>query len=802
MSIRRRTGYVVASALVGLVAGYLAAAPACADPLRLAPALSYLAAEAASDADSVSKHSRSPISLSLRFRDSLSDDRVCELEAMGIHLERAEGSIQHLGSIYRAQADPAGLARLADLADLEWAESVWRPGLVPCMDVSRAEVRAAAAWDVRGPDGHPLTGRGRLIADFDTGIDLYHPAFWFADGDTVAWVDVNRTHRFEAGIDGADFNGDGLVGPDEVLRFWDGKVEDAHGLVPNRLGEFEVDRDWLYRDLNGTGAREAGVAWAFSERDPTFGEPVFLVLDTNGDNTLDPGERLVALKTCKVRAVLDPGSKERRRGRDLILTERDALGHGTCVAGILAGERPGRLLAGVAPDAELLMADAFGGADLGQLILWALDEGADVMLYELANWVWDYMDGSSNVERMIDLAAAKGPVQLVAAGNLAGSAKHFRTEVTSGDPEEIRMRCPENEGTRVIWGSVLWRAPDHDLTIRIRSPGHTSVVLSGAGAQTSGGIRYWSHRGVSPRGTVGMFFSIEGGEGLGGIWEIEIQNPAGSVQVDGYVSDDRTSWSGGTIFLDALADRGTVTWPANADSAITVGSYASRNLGLEPGRLSRFSGQGPRLDGRSVVDLVAPGNVDIRTCQSGALPRAVTGTYTSFGGTSASAAHAAGVAALVLQANPALGHSGAKFVLCGSAVGDCFTGPVPNDRWGAGKVDALAAVAMALDIEVPETDETAVGDPRIVLAQNFPNPFNPLTTIRFQCDAPGPLTLGVYDVQGRRVRVLVDRYLSAGEWEVAWDGTDGWGRRVSSGVYFYRLEAGDLARSRKMLLLE
>ncbi len=88
------------------------------------------------------------------------------------------------------------------------------------------------------------------------------------------------------------------------------------------------------------------------------------------------------------------------------------------------------------------------------------------------------------------------------------------------------------------------------------------------------------------------------------------------------------------------------------------------------------------------------------------------------------------------------------------------------------------------------------------LAQNVPNPFNPVTTIRFGLPERAEARIEIYDVAGRVVRVLAEGTLPAGEHEVVWDGRDGHGHAVSSGVYFYRMEAGEYRAERKMLLLK
>jgi Ca-activated chloride channel homolog len=89
------------------------------------------------------------------------------------------------------------------------------------------------------------------------------------------------------------------------------------------------------------------------------------------------------------------------------------------------------------------------------------------------------------------------------------------------------------------------------------------------------------------------------------------------------------------------------------------------------------------------------------------------------------------------------------------------------------------------------------------LEPNFPNPFNPETTIRFRLDEAASVTLTIFDVAGRRVRTLVEqrRHL-ASAYDVVWNGRDEAGERVASGVYVIRLRAGTGLQTRKMLLMK
>ena len=98
-----------------------------------------------------------------------------------------------------------------------------------------------------------------------------------------------------------------------------------------------------------------------------------------------------------------------------------------------------------------------------------------------------------------------------------------------------------------------------------------------------------------------------------------------------------------------------------------------------------------------------------------------------------------------------------------------------------------------------------VDDPvatKLGLAQNMPNPFNPKTTIAFTLPAPQDVTIDVFDIAGRKVVTLVDDGLGAGRHLVEWTGRDADGQRVASGVYFYRMRAGEEEFSRKMVLLK
>ena len=89
------------------------------------------------------------------------------------------------------------------------------------------------------------------------------------------------------------------------------------------------------------------------------------------------------------------------------------------------------------------------------------------------------------------------------------------------------------------------------------------------------------------------------------------------------------------------------------------------------------------------------------------------------------------------------------------------------------------------------------------LGHNYPNPFNPMTTIRFDLPQPAQVTIKIYDVSGRLVRVLRDgTEEDAGSHKAIWRGRDDTGRAVAAGVYFYRLESGKFRETRRMVLIK
>ncbi|HVP07515.1 MAG TPA: T9SS type A sorting domain-containing protein [Candidatus Acidoferrum sp.] len=178
--------------------------------------------------------------------------------------------------------------------------------------------------------------------------------------------------------------------------------------------------------------------------------------------------------------------------------------------------------------------------------------------------------------------------------------------------------------------------------------------------------------------------------------------------------------------------------------------------------------------------------------------------------------------------------NGSKFSFPGdpvSAVGDLDT--IPSNLHGLGSVgpidllpgdsqsvlvkigvgqgaDRLSSISDLRDIlNSPDSlptdspiDSLILLPSSFMLEQNYPNPFNPQTTIQYTVRSRIGVSIDIYDMLGRHVRKLVDAVKGSGTYRANWNGCDDTGRPVPTGVYVYRLRAGEAEQSKKMLLLK
>ncbi|UCF65842.1 MAG: S8 family peptidase [bacterium] len=648
------------------------------------------------------------------------------------------------------------LRRFFQIPYLLEIETSWRPHRAYPLTVSREQIEANQVWHMAQPG---ITGKNILIADLDTGINHFHPMFFFADGDTFAWIDVNANNQFDPAADGIDYDQSGFVEPDEILKYLQVYTSSA---VTNP-GGYNPSLDWIYLDHNQNSERDYGPGQGFTEADPAYGEPIFITLDINGNDLLDVGELVVQLKTSKVRKVYQSNGVIRERGVDLIDNEGDSYGHGTPVSGILlGGVADVHQLAGIAPEAELLMGVNVYIPDppfiqtMEVLAPWAATEGADVILYEDGEWIWQYMDGSSALETMIDDFSNQGIMQVVPAGNLAGGGMHISGNIGANDSSQVTMQVYQASGQQHIWGSIIWQGDSASLNFKLSIAAGAWNILPGDGSFLNiGNTQVYNFVSRSSRGTNRLDFVISATSGsLTGSFSFRLINQIGqNFAFHGYNWDDQSGWSGLTRWVGANDD-GTVTWPATADQALSVAAYNPRNS-QQP--INSFSGRGARVEGMRLVDIAAPGSTVYSTSASNFNYAG----FSAFGGTSSAGPHVAGAVALMMNLLGTPDVNLIKDAIAQSADISNLSGTFPNHTWGYGRIRILQAAQRLLSpISIARPPI-----PREIQLQVYPNPFNGIARLRFVADQAGPWQIHIYNPLGQRIASHLINTPTAGIYE-------------------------------------
>lgn len=254
----------------------------------------------------------------------------------------------------------------------------------------------------------------------------------------------------------------------------------------------------------------------------------------------------------------------------------------------------------------------------------------------------------------------------------------------------------------------------------------------------------------------------------------------------------------GIIVCNAAANNGfhptqnTLGAPGDGDSVITVGAVDTN------GRRSSFSSVGLTTDGRIKPDVVALGNGNYV-----AAPGSGNTGFIIAGGTSSSCPMTAGVCALILSANYDLTPMQVRGFLTQTADSSF----APNRRRGWGLINCWEAIELARKFTGYSNTTTVVKGYSI--SQNYPNPFNPSTKINYDLPVAGYVTLKVYNILGEEVSSLVNQYQNAGSYAKIFDArlsasTGGLKQayNLSSGIYFYKIHAGDFVSEKKMILLK
>jgi len=529
-------------------------------------------------------------------------------------------------------------------------------------------------------------------------------------------------------------------------------------------------------------------------------------------------------------------------------THTDTDGHGTHVAGSAAGN--GLAIGahtGMAPRADIIMvATSFATTDIidgaSYIYTKAAALGRPCVINASLGGHMSPHDGTSLESQLLDalIAANNGQAFCASAGNEGSDYIHMT--YPNADSSWTYFHAAEDQ-----YAFLFIRLPESvKNTMKMRIGWNTSTYnpYTGAGGPgpfvgqtewitpaqiiSAGQINHIARQGANQLGQIAFAQNTD----ANGIITLVIQIwddmtwLANSVQdmelwrlivegansnVDVWIADI------GYPYLNSVAEANylmpdnnkTVGWPGVANNVLTVGAYVSRTqwqasdgntywYGPEIilGDLAYFSSLGPSADGRLKPEITAPGMFIISAFSSATAvveqERLVDGEkHYVLQGTSMSSPITAGCIALFLQANPAATYAEVKQAVTGYATNDAFTGSLPNNTWGHGKLNIFSMLT------TNSVEDNPLQPRSFELFAAYPNPFNPTATILYQLPTRMNVKVSIYNAVGQLQDVLVHQWQSAGRHQVHVDGSD-W----SSGVYLCKIEAANQIRTTKMVLMK
>jgi minor extracellular serine protease Vpr len=514
----------------------------------------------------------------------------------------------------------------------------------------------------------------------------------------------------------------------------------------------------------------------------------------------------------------------------------DDNGHGTHVASTAAGNANGEdyPLDGVAPHADIIFVkgfragEGFDDADIVRGCTYIFDKAEAMGKPAVINLSLGGVDGSQGTslyEQALTNLTGPGKLIAAAAGNEGTDYLHLQYQMTGSTfPERTTTYWRINESDQAENALILGYPLGEDFNIGVQALDLTSQALVHQSSP------------VGHNNEITEFMIIEGdtlaGITISGMPDSDEENFFG-VQFEYEAGTDFSNYLftlytyGSTMFnawiingvfgsdTDASLKliggdtRMTINSPSSAFNVFSVGAFTTsmnwtdidgnpitdNSLGAIGDR-AYFSSLGPLRDGRIKPDFSAPGHwIAAAHSKDAAAEREYLSNdkiiYQQ--GTSMATPHFAGVLALLLEQKPDLTYEEAYSVLQNSSVVDDLTGSVPNNEFGHGKIDAYAALQQL----VTTVEEEVVLPAEFALLQNYPNPFNPATTVTYSIPTKNHVTIKVYDVLGNEVATLVNAEKPAGNHNVEFDANN-----FSSGLYFYRINAGNFNEVKKMMLLK
>jgi len=379
--------------------------------------------------------------------------------------------------------------------------------------------------------------------------------------------------------------------------------------------------------------------------------------------------------------------RRKRRNKDC---DYDVVGHGTAVAGVLAGK------SGIAPEAEIVVVNVANsnGAINDTAVIKAIqylknkkqDLGKPMVVNLSLGNTYGPADGTGLLDLEIDRSVSSGFIVVVANGNEGSipiravvenaSSVSIPVSLTSGIPFEV-------------WygGNSSYRVELCDSSGRcaVSQRGQTPTLNLVC-------VHSITHREYSLNGKVYARFE----HNCNGSYTLNLSLTSGtSSRVDLFGGFEGNSFGAYTVSDGSGGYLYTVSQPATARNVIAVGAFTSTAF-RDLGKIADFSSRGPTVDGRIKPDITAGGNL-VYTAWKGE-------NYWFASGTSFSAPAVAGLTALMLEANPNLTPEQAKDLLCQNALSDSAVGSTPNNFFGCGKAQAVSAASQPSGDQTPTTN--------------------------------------------------------------------------------------------------
>jgi len=197
------------------------------------------------------------------------------------------------------------------------------------------------------------------------------------------------------------------------------------------------------------------------------------------------------------------------------------------------------------------------------------------------------------------------------------------------------------------------------------------------------------------------------------------------------------------------------------------------------------------------VDVSAPGVDIVSTYHNYSDP--ANDYFAVMSGTSMACPDVAGLAALVKSQYPSYGWLDIHNRIEATTDNIDALNPSYAGQLGTGRINACRAIG---GTPAPKETYSAPLPENFQLYQNYPNPFNPGTNISFYLGERSQVELTIYNLLGEKVKTVINSDLAAGSHSITWDGTNQSGSTVASGIYFYKLTAGDKSLIKKMTLMK